>query len=408
MEPTRLTRAVHRALPWTLGLWAVGMQIDEGPATAGAYATFALALAISWPLRPARHWWLLFAFFGWCAMMPLLGGAVPSGSGMARLADFLLIPAAAVAVRTLDPKALERVAVAAAVALVASVAVAGVQHFGLWPKREAFLALGWTRAGFERVYEPVPGRTDRFMAGGFLLHRLKFANVTAVLCVLGAAGLGLGTPRRLFFLATTAIGVVGLWVFPHARAASVAAVVAMGVAGVAAARRRGRALVGAGLLLLAAAGVGAAIPSVRARFLDSATAEGSGERTALNTAGLNAIAQAPILGVGLGRFRPGLYLPADAPAQAREHRGKAHDQFLTIAAEAGLPATLLLAAVLFGWLRRGLHRLPHGALAVAAATLFVLLSLLHDPLFHVESSLALMLAIGAGLGWIERTAPPPA
>jgi O-antigen ligase len=155
--------------------------------------------------------------------------------------------------------------------------------------------------------------------------------------------------------------------------------------------------VGALLLLGAAAGISVAVPSVRARFITSVTSEGSGEREALTTAGFNAIAHAPLTGVGLGRFRPGLYLPDDAPAQARTHPGKAHDQFVTIAAEAGVPAALLLVFALVAWLRRGLLELPRGALAVGATTLFILLSVLHDPLFHVESSLALMLALGAGL-----------
>jgi O-antigen ligase len=149
------------------------------------------------------------------------------------------------------------------------------------------------------------------------------------------------------------------------------------------------------------------VPSVRARFLASATAEGSGERAALTQSGLNAIATSPLLGVGLGRFRPGLYLPEDAPAQARSHPGKAHDQFVTIAAEAGVPAVTLLLVALLGWLGLGLRRLPEGALLVGAVALFVLLSVLHDPLFHVESSLALMLALGAGLGLVNRASGAP-
>ena len=390
-------------LPWTLGLWLVGMQIQEGPATLGAYATGALALVVAWPVRPGRTWWLLLGFVLVSALVPLLGGKVPTGTGLARLADFLLIPAAAVAVSTLERRTLERIGLAAAVTLLLSIVAAGFQHFGLWPKREAFLAFHWTRIGFERVYEPVPGRTDRFMAGGFLLHRLKFANVTAVMCVLGTAAVVLGAKRARFFLFATIVGLLGLWIFPHARAASVATVLAVGVLWISASRRRGLAVVGAGLLGLAAIGVGAAVPSVRARFEGSVTSEGSGERAALTQAGLNAIASSPLLGVGLGRFRPGLYLPDDAPAQARTHPGKSHNQFVTIAAEAGLPAAILLVLALLGWLRRGLGQLPAGGLLVAGVTLFVLLSLLHDPLFHVESSLALMLLLGAGLGLIGRS-----
>jgi hypothetical protein len=63
---------------------------------------------------------------------------------------------------------------------------------------------------------------------------------------------------------------------------------------------------------------------------------------------------------------------------------------------------MLLALV--SWARRGLAALPGGALAVGAVVLFVLLAVLHDPLFHPESSLSLMLLLGAGLGAAERTA----
>jgi O-antigen ligase len=405
MAPLR--RAARQALPWALGLWLVGVQVQEGPATLGAYGTGALALVVAWPVRPTRTWWALLAFVGASALLPLLGLHLPTGTGLARLADFLLVPAAAMAVSQLDGRALERIGVAAAVTLLLSLAAAGFQHFGVWPGREAFVALGWTRIGFERVYETVPGQVDRFMAGGLLLHRLKFANVTAVLCLFGAAAVVLRAPRWRFFLVVTVLGLLGLWVFPHARAASVAAVLAVGVTWVAAARRRGLALLGVALLLAAAVGVGAAVPSVRARFLASASAEGSGERAALTQSGLNAIAQAPLTGVGLGRFRPGLYLPEDAPAQARNHRGKSHDQFVTIAAEAGLPAAGLLLLALLGWLGLGLRRLPAGALLVGAVALFVLLSVLHDPLFHVESSLALMLALGAGMGLVTRASGEP-
>jgi O-antigen ligase len=106
--------------------------------------------------------------------------------------------------------------------------------------------------------------------------------------------------------------------------------------------------------------------------------------------------------VGLGRFRPGLYLPEDAPAQAREHPGKAHDQLVTVAAEAGVPAAVLLLVVLGLLARRGLGALPAGAAVVGGVALFALLSALHDPLFHVEASLALMLMLGAGAGVVDR------
>jgi O-antigen ligase len=253
-----------------------------------------------------------------------------------------------------------------------------------------------------RVYEPAPGRVDRFMAGGLLLHRLKFANVTAMMCVLGAGAVALRVPRWKAFAAITLIGLGAVTVFPYARAASVAAVLAVSLVWVAAAQHRGRALTGVAGLVALVLLVVALVPSVRARFETSLTNEGSGERTSLTRAGLTAVATSPWAGVGPGQFRPGSFLSPDAPAQAREHVGKAHNQFVTVAAEAGIPALALLVIALVAWAIRGLRALPRGALLVGGVALFVLLGLLHDPLFHVEASLALMLGLGVGLGTLER------
>lgn len=389
-------------LPWALGLWAVGVQVHELPATVGAWATFVLALAAAGERLRLREWVWLLAFVGLALVAPLAAGHLPTGTGVARLFDWLLVPAAAVAVAASSDRALERVGVAAAVALCVSVLLAGLQHVGAWPGPEAAAPLGRLGLGFERVYEAVPGRGDRFMAGGLLLHRLKFANVTAAACVAGAAAVAWRAGRWPLFAVATLVGLGGVAVFPHARAASAAAVGAVAVTWVAAAKDRRRAGLGALALVAGAALLVLAVPSLRLRFASSLSSQGSGERGAITTAGLSAIRSAPLTGVGLDRFRPGLFTPEDAPAQAREHRGKAHNQLVTIAAEAGVPAALLLLVALLGWLRRGLRALPGGALAAGAVALFFLLAALHDPLFHPESSLALMLLLGAGLGALER------
>lgn len=397
----------RRALPWALGLWAVGVQVQEGLATVGAWLTALLAVAVAWPaLRSAAWvrsaWGVLAAFIAWSLLAPLLAGHPPTGTGVARTLDWVLVPAAAVAVASLDERRLSNVALAAAVTLLVSVVLAGLQHFGVWPKKEFFDSLAWLRSGFHRVYETVPGRTDRFMAGGFLLHRLKFANVTATLCALGAAAVALRARRWKLFAATTLLGVIGVAVFPYARAASATVVAVVALVWVLAAERRRQAIVGAALFGALMLAVVAYTPSLRHRFASSFSSEGSGERAAITSAGLAAIAQHPIAGVGPGNFRPGLFTPPDAPAQAREHPGKAHNQFVTIAAESGVLAALLLVVLLGLWLREGLRALPRGVAVVGAVAIFVLLALLHDPLFHAESSLALMLALGASLGFVRK------
>lgn len=394
-------------LPWTLGLWLVGVQTQEVLATVGAWATTVFAVAAAWPVQGWRRDERLYGFLVFALVLPMSGGFFPTGTGVARLADWLLVPGAALAVAPLSERALHRVAAVGIAVLALSLAAAGAQHLGAWPGQEAFAGLEWTRIGFHRVYETVPGRDDRFMAGGLLLHRLKFANVTAALCVMAATAAAVRVRRWPLYAATALVGVAGIAVFPHARAASAAVVLTVGLVWVLGAANRRRATAGAVALALVAGVVSALTPSVRARFEEAFTARGSGERGAITRAGLTAIAKHPVTGIGLDRFRPGLFTPDDAPAQAKEHPGKAHNQLVTLAAEAGVLATLILLAALWAWLREGWRALPRGTLAVGAVALFLLLSLVHDPLFHPESSMALMLLLGTGLG-LARRAPEEA
>jgi O-antigen ligase len=346
---------------------------------------------------------LLLSFVVWIFLAPMFGGHVPSGAGAARALDFLLIPGAAVAVSLLDTRELVNVGIAAAVALLLSTGVAGFQYFGFWPPESAFASLAWTKLSFARVYETVPGHEDRFMAGGILFHRLKYANVSAVFVVLGAAATALRVPRFKFFAFATLIGFLGVSIFPQARAASTALVVTMAAVWISSANNKRRAGVVASVFIAVTLSMAVMIPSVRTRFETAFSAEGSGERLSITQAGLNAIQSSPLVGVGLGRFQPGLYLPVDAPAQAREHPGKAHNQFVTLAAEAGVLAAVLFALLLLKWFFRGLQQVPAGSWVVGGTVLFLLLGLLHDPLFQAESSFALMLLLGIGIGAIDRS-----
>lgn len=402
-----MRETARRLLPYALGTWLVGVQTIELLAAVGAWGTLLAAVACTEWEKDDAPFTGLVVWLGLSLAFPLLGGHTPTADGLARLSDWVTLAGAALAVRALDAKTLVRVGLGGAAVLALSVAVAALQHLGWWPPLETFAPLGWTKLGFHRVYETVPGRSDRFMAGGLLLHRLKFANVTAALCVLGAAAAARRVPRWPLFAAATALGLAGLSVFPHARAATAAAVVAVAVTWVLAAERRGRATVGAlGLGALAVAVV-LATPSLRARFASSLSGEGSGERGAITRAGLRAVTQHPLTGVGPGRFRPGPFtLPWDPP-QAVEHPGKAHNQLVTLAAESGAAAALALVVLLLGWLARGWRALPHGAALVGGVALFALLGALHDPLFHAEASFALVLLLGAGLGATARPSPGP-
>src|SRR5690606_14450980 len=253
-------------LPWTFGLWTIGVQVNEALAVPGAFGTLLIALITTPSAFRMRLFWPLWGLLLWALIVPLLAGHPPTGSGVARLLDLATLPAAAVAVARSPREALVRVGLVTAGVLCLSVAVAGFQHFGVWPARESFEGLSWTKLGFHRVYETVPGREDRFMAGGLLLHRLKFANVTAILCTLGMAAVAMRLPRWRLFAVTCLVGLLGVALFPHARAALAAMVLGCGLVWGLASRHRARALLAAGVMGVLVVGMALATPSVRARF----------------------------------------------------------------------------------------------------------------------------------------------
>jgi O-antigen ligase len=344
----------------------------------------------AWP-EGVRHAWPVWAFVSWCLLAPLLAGRLPTAAGALRILDWCFLPAAAAALPLLVLQARRRVALAVAAVFLLSSAAALCQHYGLWPEAQTFARFRWTHLPFQRMYEPLPEEPSRFMAGGLLLHRLKFAHVGGLL-VLAYLDVGL-FKRSVPALALALGGALCVGWLPHARAASVALVVAMGV--VLAYRLRGRVLWAALLVgLLFALTLLGAVPSLRLRFASAVTDEGSGDRRFLAQSALRAVVQHPLAGVGLGRYHPALFASADTPEEVVRHAGKAHDQYLTLAAEAGLPAALLyLLVLLFVW-RGALPAVPLGAAGRASVLFLGLVGLLHDPLFHAEVSMAAVLALG--------------
>ena len=399
--PNRAPRGRASFLPWTVGLWAVGVQVGELPATLGAILTTLLVLISPKPILERRAWqWVLLALIAWSAVAPLVAGHPPVSYGLARLADFVLIPIAALAFRMLPEKSRYSIAFAAGATLVLSTLVACAQHFGWWPPLSTFSRLEWTALPFWRVYEPVSEGAHRFMAGGLLLHRLKYANVTAIATLLFFGAAALRVRYRKWFLGVALIGAVGVTLFPYARAAAVSMLIAMCTCWLlvrgSSRLLRLLALV-AGVLILVLA-----TPTVRSRFVRGLSLEGNEARLALVEAGLNCIRANPLAGVGLGGFSAKEFSPPDAPPEAREHGGKAHNQFLTAAAEAGIPAAALFVALLGLLAWEGLRAGKQGGLLAGVVVLLVLLALLHDPLFHPETSMAMMLALGGSLGGLRR------
>jgi O-antigen ligase len=380
--------------------WGMGVQLSEALAAVGMALTLLAVLPplSGWRAR-ARRAWPLWAFVLFCLLAPVLAGHWPSAGGAARILDWCFLPVAAAALPLLSRPARRRLGVAVAAVFLLSLGAALCQHWGLWPHPEAFASLRWTGLPFQRMYEPLPGEPARYMAGGLLLHRLKFAHVGGLVVL---AYLDLGLLRRSApALAVAVAGALCILWLPHARAASVALVVAMGLLFLLRLSGRWRWAAGVGVLLLAALLVGS-VPSLRLRFASAVTDEGSGDRRWLVESALRAVEEHPFAGVGLGRYRPGLFASADAPEDVVRHAGKAHNQYLTLAAEAGIPAAVLFLAVLVWCWRRLRPTRPLGAGGRASIVFLALLSLLHDPLFHAEVSMAVVLALGLALGATEE------
>lgn len=409
--PEVTTRRLETALALSLGLFAVGVQVHEVFATAGGWLTTVLGIVVTLRRPDAKEalqgWRALDLFLIWSLLVPLIAGHSPTGSGAARLLDAMMLPGAALACAAVSAKALERIAWVAGSVFLLSCTAAALQHFGLWPKAETFSMLGWAQVPTDRVYETVPGRTDRFMAGGLLLHRLRFANVTASLTLLAAAGAFRLTRQRWWFAVLAVTGLVSVSIFPHARAAAVALVLGLLVVAWLGASSRRLALGATAAVVVVATLVIALVPSVQLRFVRAFEGDESSERQLLIEAGLRAVRDSPLAGLGLGRFKPGDWLPPDAPEALQRHQGKSHNQFVTMAAEAGVLAPVLFLAALGLLAARAVKRLPESTGAFGVLVFFVALSALHDPLFHAESSMALFGALGAGVG-LGRRPPEPA
>ncbi len=321
-EPEATRRLwIERWLFGSLLLWAVGSFTLEGLASIGLGCCVAGTVIDLWwrraELRPkewAVAWAPLIAFASWWVLAPLFAARFPTGTGLARLGDWLALPLGIHAFGRLSSPARRWLAIAGGVAFALSCAVAGLQHFGVWPRPEWFEALAWTRYPFYRVYEEVPGSSGRFMAGGLLSHRLKFAHTgaLAVLCAV-AVGLRVQGRDRIAAFALAGAGTVAVWMFPFARMASAALAVALVIALTLQHPRRKRGLaIGIALLAVGAAAVLVNRP-LRDRFSSGITAQGSGERGELLATGVRAVRANPIVGIGLGQFRPAKFATPATP-----------------------------------------------------------------------------------------------
>lgn len=387
-------------------IWALGLQTHEAVANVGQVA-FALSYL---PLLPRLNrqvllaWWPVLAFILWALIAPTVAGRPPDGTGVARILDWLMVPLVAHAAGSLTNRRWRILGWTTFVILVVSSVLAGLQHFGHWPSEEALEPLRWTNAAFERVYERIPG-TDRFMGGGLLFHRLKFSHISGLVLVTTAVGARSFTGSlRWMAVASGLVGFVAVWVFPHARMGAVAAAVGIVVAVIAVARSKKRALLVCLAIGLVSTAIVALSPTMQERFRAATTAGGSGDRTHLLRSGVSAVRTYPIAGVGPGHFAPRHFPHERMPEHVRRNPGKAHNQFLSTAAETGVIGGVLFVVMLV-WFGFRARRRRLGALTLGGLAFFGTLSLVHDPLFQTAFSLGVVLLLGLGLGGRERNPP---
>jgi O-antigen ligase len=389
----------------SLLLWGIGVQVAEVIAAIGGVGCVMVVVANALHSSSSVRWgqWLrswapLWAFLLWAIFAPALAGRPPSATGAMRVGAWLGVPLAAQALMQIERRRYFPLLLAIGITALLSCALSALQYFGAWPPESAFQALAWTRHPFYRAYEQIPGSDHRFMGVGLLFHRLKFADVTGLVVIFAVAiGLRQRGARRWLALGIAVIGWLSIFAFAYARAASFALLVGIAVAATLSQRSPRLGSVVAGLLALTAATLITFDPPLRARLLSSATLVGSGERPELIATGLRAIEAHPLVGVGLGRFRPSDYGAADTPIEVLEHRGLSHNQFVTLGAETGVPG-LALFLLLILWLARKVQPDPiHSAAGFGSLVFFVLLSMVHDTLFHLESAWAFALAFGAAL-----------
>lgn len=387
----------RRCVFGSLLVWVAGVQVHELFATIGMGATLLFVLVhvvVRRDLSVLRHafdnWKLLLLFVAWAMLGPMLGGHGPNPEGLGRLLDWCALPAAVYAGGVLSTKQRRALLIVGATTLVVSCLVAGLQHFGLWPPRDFFAPLHELGLPTHRVYEAVPGASTRFMGGGLLFHRLKFAHVSGLVIVfLAVVSL---TARGRFRLAAAAVALLGAassLVFSQTRAAALATIAS--VALMLALRGRLRLswpVAGMGVALAAAV---ALTPGLQARVLEVVT-DRANPRVQLNRAGLIAIGQEPWTGLGWWQLDIGDHSPPGTFPWVRNHPGRAHDQFITLGAEIGLVGLALFLLVMTTLARRALAR-DRAVLASGLLAYLGVLSLFHDPLFHAEMSMATILAL---------------
>jgi O-antigen ligase len=228
-------------------------------------------------------------------------------------------------------------------ALVAVYAV--VQHF---------TGIDWYRdlTGRPRAVAPRVAGGAGYAAVGFFSSYLTFGHAM----VLPLGGAAAAAVSAAWPAALAAAAMVAAIVFSTARGAWLAALcmgVTLAVVG------RSRRLLAVPVLLL---GVGVAVlgmsPGLRAQVPPLASLEGiNAHRLAIYRANLDIVRAHPVFGLGFGRYRPAAK-PYYEPHPMADRRSHAHNNFLQMAAEAGLLGVLAFTFLFAVVVRRAAAALP--------------------------------------------------
>ncbi|MCL2626649.1 MAG: O-antigen ligase family protein [Cystobacterineae bacterium] len=390
-----------------LSLWVVGLLSFEALAHVGAGLCL---LAAFWARPPWAQlkeavwtWRWLLTFILWAIFAPLCFGHVPKGSGVGRMLLLVALPVAAHAFLLAGPKWTWRVLWGGMALWVLSCLTAAFQHFGLWPSAEGFAAFSFLKSNFYRVYEEVPGQPGRYMAGGLLFHRLKFATTGSLFSLL-SLGLALfAAKRRWHWVAVCVLGSFSVVWFPFARMAAFSLCLALAFQLLLGMPKRKWALLCISGLVLASALALAWNEGLRHRLISSLSHAGSGDRITLWNSGWRAVKSSPLVGVGAGKFQPSAFPSEDMPLYVKENPGKAHNQALSVAAESGLIGLFLAFMAFLALARDFLRQKRFGATGLSILLFFACLSFMHDPLFQDIAILAFTWALGACLALAKST-----
>lgn len=295
---------------------------------------------------------------------------------------------------------------------------AGVGIFSLYAVVQFFTGTHWIHF-IDGKFEPTP----IVRASGNFTHYLTFANYYATaglfLFMYALMPSEMSRRRQVFILATSIVAMVAVFL-TGSRTPIVAVVIALAVCAV---TRAGiyRKLVFGVVIILAVVAV--LLPSTKEKFVDNLGRDVGtayeGSRTFIWQRSLDIVAHHPVFGVGQGNFKEEYVsrLRPDIPEERRHSH--AHNDFINIAATAGIPAALLFLGIWAVALRRlskasgsvgieyGCRRLAWASLV--GATVFLMTSLTEATFADEEVRQLLMFIWGLGLavwykGWIPAGA----